>query len=87
MRQEITQFFTGRMLVLMLNRLKALNSQFYAALKKYADHINTKYAAEMVQNCLKPTTPSGSTGVRTHGWCHSVGNQTVEVTKPNRYGQ
>ena len=28
----------------------------------------------MVQNCLKPTTPSRSSGVRT--WCHSV-------TKPN----
>jgi len=38
----------------------------------------------MVQNCLKPATPSHSTGDRTHGWCHSVGNQTVEVTKPNR---
>jgi len=37
----------------------------------------------MVHNCLKPTTPSRSTGVLTHGWCHSVGNQTVKVTKPN----
>ena len=26
----------------------------------------------MVQNCLKPTTPSRSTVVQTHGWCHSV---------------
>ena len=33
----------------------------------------------MVQNCLKPTTPSRSTEVQTHGWCHSVGNQVVEV--------
>jgi len=51
-------------------------------------YINTKYAAEicgnMVQNCLKPTTPSRYTGVRTYGWCHSVGNQMVEVTKPSR---
>ena len=38
----------------------------------------------MVQNCLKPTTPSRSTGVRTHGWCHSVGNQMVEVMNPIR---
>ena len=38
----------------------------------------------MVQNCLKPTTASRSTGVPTHGWCHYVGNQMVEVTKPNR---
>jgi len=38
----------------------------------------------MVQNCMKPTTPSHPTGVRTHGWCHSVSNQMVEVTKPNR---
>jgi len=49
---------------------------------------NTKHAAEicgnMVQSCLKPTTASRSTGVRTHGWCHSVGNQIVEVTKSNR---
>ena len=37
-----------------------------------------------VQNCLVPTTPSRSTWVPTHGWCHSVGNQMVEVTKPNR---
>ena len=48
--------------------------QFYAALlKKYADRRNTKYAADIcgnaVQNCLKPTTPSRSTGVRTRGWC------------------
>jgi len=34
----------------------------------------------MAQNCLKPTTPSRSTWVRTHGRCHSVGNQMVEVT-------
>ena len=33
----------------------------------------------MVQNCLKPTTASRSTGVPTHGWCHYVGNQMVEV--------
>ena len=55
-------------------------------LKKYADHINAKYAAEIcentVQNCLKPTTLSRSSGVRTHGWCHSVGNKMVDVTKP-----
>ena len=37
----------------------------------------------MVQTCLKPTTPSCSTVVRTAGWCHSVGNQVVEVTKRN----
>jgi len=35
----------------------------------------------MVQNCSKPTIPSRSTGVRTPGWCHSVGNQMVEVAK------
>jgi len=29
-------------------------------------------------------TVIGYAGVRTHGWCHSVGNQIVEVTKPNR---
>jgi len=61
---------------------------FMQNFKKYADRINAKYAAEIcgntVQNCLKPTTPSRSTGIRTHGWCHSVGNQMVEVTKPNR---
>jgi len=61
---------------------------FMQHFKKYADRINAKYAAEIcgntVQNCLKPTTPSRSTGIRTHGWCHSVGNQMVEVTKPNR---
>jgi len=38
----------------------------------------------MVQNCLKPTTPSRSTRIRTHGWCHSVGNQMVKETKPDR---
>jgi len=38
-----------------------------------------KYGTELLE-----TTPSRSTGVRTHGWCHSVGNQMVEVTKPNR---
>jgi len=62
--------------------------QFYAAFKKYADRINTEYVAEMcrdmVQNYLKPTTPSLSTGVQTRGWCRSVGNQMAEVTKPNR---
>ena len=36
----------------------------------------------MVQTCLKATTPYRSTGVQTHGWCHSVGNQMAEVTKP-----
>ena len=55
---------------------------------KYAKRINAKYAAEIcgnvVQNCSKPTTPSRSTEVRTHEWCHSVVNQMVEVTKPNR---
>ena len=52
---------------------------------KYADRTNAKYVAQnTVQNCLKPTTPSRSTGVRTHVWCHSVGNQMAEVTKPNR---
>jgi len=25
-------------------------------------------------------------GPGTHGWCHSVGNQMVEVTKPNKNG-
>jgi len=53
---------------------------------KCADRINTEYAAEirvkMVQNCLKPTTLSRSTGVLTHGWCYSVGNQTVTVYSP-----
>ena len=57
-------------------------------LKKYADRINTEYVAEMcrdvVQNYLKPTTPSLSTGVQTRGWCRSVGSQMAEVTKPNR---
>ena len=38
----------------------------------------------MVHNCLKPTNPSRFTGVWTHGRCHSVGNQVVDVTKPNR---
>ena len=56
----------------------------------YTDCIKAKYAAEIcgntVQNCLKPTTPSRSTGVRTHGWCHYVGNQMVDVTKPNERG-
>ena len=58
--------------------------------RMYTDCINAKYAAEIcgntVQNCLKPTTPSRSTGVRTHGWCHYVGNQMVDVTKPNERG-
>ena len=62
---------------------------FIRHFKKYADRINTKYAAEicenMVQNCLKPTTASRSTGVRTR--CHSVGNQIIEVTKRNRNRQ
>ena len=53
-----------------MSDFKAKMHQFYAAFKKYADRINTKYAAEicgnMVQNCLKPTTPSRSTGVQTH---------------------
>jgi len=40
----------------------------------------------MAQNCLKPTAPSRSTGVQTHGWCHSVGNQIVKVTKPIETG-
>ena len=35
----------------------------------------------MAQNCLKPTTPSHSTGVQTHGWCHSVGNQMLTYVK------
>jgi len=54
---------------------------------KYADRINTKHAFEIcgntVQNCLKPTTP-----IWFHRdpdtWTHYVGNQMVEVTKPNR---
>jgi len=37
----------------------------------------------MVQNYLKPTTPSRSRKVRILGWCHSVGNQMAEVTKKN----
>ena len=41
----------------------------------------------VVENCSKPTTPSRSTGVRTHGRCHFLGNQMVEVTKPNRNQQ
>ena len=61
---------------------------FMSHLKKYVDCIYTKYAAEicgkMIQHCLKPTTPSHYAGVQTHGWCHSVGNQMVEVMKPNR---
>ena len=61
--------------------------QFYAAfLDKYADRINTKYSAEIcgnvVQNCLKPTTSSRYTRVRS-GHMDSVGNQMVEVTKSN----
>jgi len=59
--------------------------------KKYADRKTPEYVAEicgnMVQNCLKPTTRSRSTGVRTHGWRHSVGNQMVMVTKPDRNGE
>jgi len=35
----------------------------------------------VVQNCLTPATPYRSTRVQTHGWCHSVGNQMIEVTK------
>jgi len=38
----------------------------------------------IVQKCSTPTTPSHSTGVRTHGRCHSAGNRMVEVTKPYR---
>jgi len=38
----------------------------------------------MVQKCSTPTTPSHSTGVRTHRRCHSAGNRMVEVTKPYR---
>jgi len=57
-------------------------------MQQIADCLNTKYAAEiggnMVQNCLKPTTPSCSTGIWTHGCCYSVGNQMAEVMKPNR---
>ena len=64
-------------------------SSFMRHLKKtYADRINTKYAAEIwgivAQNCLKPTTPSRSTGVQTQRWWHSVGNQVVKITKRNR---
>jgi len=40
----------------------------------------------MVQNYRKPTTPSRSTGVRTHGWGHSVGNQMAEVMKLTEMG-
>ena len=54
---------------------------------KYAAHINTVCAAEIcgnvVQNYLKPTTPSRSRRVRKHGRCHSVGKQMVKVIKPN----
>ena len=32
----------------------------------------------------RPSTPCRSKAVQTHGWCHSVGNKVVEVTKPNR---
>jgi len=51
------------------------------------DNINTKYAAEIwyriAGNKLSHLIPEGS-GVRTHGWCHSVGDPMVEVTKLNR---
>ena len=50
-------------------------------------HKHQRCGGNTVQNCLKPTTPSRSTGVRTHGWCHSVGNQMINVTKPNRNRQ
>jgi len=64
-----------------LNRHLSFMRHFF----KYADRTNAKYVAQnTVQNCLKPTTPSRSTGVRTHVWCHSVGNQMAEVMKPNR---
>ena len=41
-----------------------------------------KYGTEL----LETNYPLHSSGVRTHGWRHSVGNQTVEVTKPDRNG-
>ena len=49
--------------------------------KKCGPHKHQICSGNMVQTCLKPATPSRSTKVRTHGWCHSVGNQMVEVTK------
>ena len=41
-----------------------------------------KMCGNVVQNCLKPTTPLCSTGFRTHGWCHSVGN-LIEIGNRN----
>jgi len=42
-----------------------------------------KYKEIWYKIALK-TTQSRSAEVRTHGWCHSLGNHTVEVTKPNK---
>ena len=53
--------------------------EFYAAFKKICGpHEHQICSRNMVQNCLKPTTQSCSTGVRTRG------NQMVEVEMGNR---
>jgi len=53
--------------------------EFYAAFKKICSpHEHQICSGNMVQNCLKPTTQSCSTGVRT------CGNQMVEVEMGNR---
>jgi len=39
-----------------------------------------KYGTELLETNYHISFHRG----RTHGWCHSVGNQMVEVTKPNR---
>ena len=59
--------------------------------KKYTDRINTQYAAEMweygTELLENNYAISFHRGPVTHGWCHSVSKQMVEVTKPNRNGQ
>ena len=53
-------------------------------LKKYADRINTKYEAEYCTKLLETNYPISFHMDPAPGWCNSVGNQMVEVTKPNR---
>jgi len=64
-------FFTGRMPFLPPNQQRQ-STEGSGNMQKYGTEL------------LETNYPSRSTGVRTYAWCHFVGNQMVEVKKPNR---
>jgi len=79
----LEQFWTRRLQSMHTHAVRHVS--FMRHLKKICGpHKHQIYGGNMVQNCFKPTSPSCSTGVQTHGWCHSVVNQMVEVTKLTR---